>query len=323
MTSINKIEKEGILMKAKVLVNTSNMEKEEWIEYRKRGIGGSDAAAIAGLDPYKSPINVYLEKTGDYGEKEDNERMRIGRDLEDYVAKRFSRATGEKVRRRNAILQHPKHKWMLGNVDRLIVGKNHGLECKVTNSYKVKEWDTDIPFQYEIQCHHYMAVTGYDAWWIAVLLGNEKFIYKKIERDEDIIKNLIAIEKSFWENNVLEKQIPPPDGSDPSQELIKSMYPKATTNKAIDLNKVEYINKLKRRDEIIELIGKLKREMNEIDQEIQISMKDAERAYIEDRTVTWKNIHITRFNGKKFQKDNPDIYRKYIKTSSYRRFLIK
>lgn len=310
-------------MKAKVLVNTLDINKDQWIKYRKKGIGGSDAAAIAELDPYKSPINVYLEKIGEYEEKEDNERMRIGRDLEDYVAKRFSKSTGEKVRRKNAILQHPKYSWMLANVDRLIVGKKHGLECKVTNSYMGSRWERYIPFQYEIQCHHYMAVTGYDIWWIAVLVGNEKFIYKKIERDEEIIKNLIAIEKKFWENNVLNRQMPTPDGSYPSQELIKSIYPKALTNKTINLSKDEYISKLNRRDEIAELIEKLQKEMNEIDQEIQLSMKNAEKAYINDRIITWKNVHRTRFNTKTFKKDFPDLYKRYMKASTYRRFLIK
>src|SRR5690606_12206216 len=108
-------------------------------------------------------------------------------DLEDYVAKRFVEATGMKVRRINAILQHSEYPFMLANVDRLIVGKKEGLECKVTNSYAKKEWEDEIPIYYEIQCHHYMAVTGYKAWWIACLIGNERFVYKRIERDEEVI----------------------------------------------------------------------------------------------------------------------------------------
>jgi predicted phage-related endonuclease len=249
--------------------------------------------------------------------------MRIGRDLEDYVAKRFEEDTGFKVRRKNAILKHPKYDWMLANVDRLIVGENEGLECKVTGSYGKKEWEKDIPVQYEIQCHHYMAVTGYSAWWIAVLIGNEKFIYKKINRDEEVINYLISLEKSFWENHVLSRQMPAPDGSYDADKLIKSMYPESKKGKILSINKDEFKNKLKRRDEIIELIKKLEREKNQIDQEIQFAMKEAERAYISNRVVSWSTVHRTRFNYKDFKKDYPDLYKQYAQKMSYRRFQVR
>ena len=109
-------------MIAKVLIQTLDLNYEQWLEYRKKGIGGSDAAAIAGLSPFKSAISVFIDKTEPKSEPTDSERMRIGRDLEDYVAKRFEEMLGKKVRKRNAILQHPEHEWMLANVDRLVVG---------------------------------------------------------------------------------------------------------------------------------------------------------------------------------------------------------
>ncbi len=216
--------------------------------------------------------------------------MRIGRDLEDYVAKRFEEDTGFKVRRKNAILKHPKYDWMLANVDRLIVGENEGLEC---------------------------------AWWIAVLIGNEKFIYKKINRDEEVINYLISLEKSFWENHVLSRQMPAPDGSYDADKLIKSMYPESKKGKILSINKDEFKNKLKRRDEIIELIKKLEREKNQIDQEIQFAMKEAERAYISNRVVSWSTVHRTRFNYKDFKKDYPDLYKQYAQKMSYRRFQVR
>jgi putative phage-type endonuclease len=310
-------------MQANILVNTLNIEHEEWLKQRQRGIGGSDAAAICGLNPWKSPITVYLDKIGQSETAEDNERMRIGRDLEDYVAQRFSEATGLKVRRRNAILQHSEYPFMLANVDRLIVGKDEGLECKVTNSYAKKEWEEEIPPHYEIQCHHYMMVTGYKAWWIAVLIGNEKFIYKKINRDEEVINYLISLEKSFWENHVLSRQMPAPDGSYDADKLIKSMYPESKKGKILSINKDEFKNKLKRRDEIMELIKKLEREKNQIDQEIQFAMKEAERAYISNRVVSWSTVHRTRFNYKDFKKDYPDLYKQYAQKMSYRRFQVR
>lgn len=306
----------------KVLVRTTDMDHSEWLKWRKKGIGGSDAAAIAGLNPWKSPIAVYLDKIGETEPIEDNERMRIGRDLEDYVAKRFVEATGMKVRRRNAILQHSEYPFMLANVDRLIVGKKEGLECKVTNSYAKKEWEDEIPIYYEIQCHHYMAVTGYKAWWIACLIGNEKFVYKRIERDEEVIKNLIKIEREFWENYVIPRQMPAPDGSDAATEIIKKMYPNSNPEQVIKLPK-SYESKLQRLDEIKELISKLDKEKKQLEQEIQVKMGENEIAIIGDRRVTWKTIHSNRFDSKRFKQDYPDLYKKYTNETSYRKFQIK
>ncbi|KGG81081.1 hypothetical protein Y919_02665 [Caloranaerobacter azorensis H53214] len=310
-------------MQANVLVKTIGLSHEEWLKWRQKGIGGSDAAAIAGLNPHRSPIKVYLEKIGQAEPEEDNERMRIGRDLEPYVAYRFSEATGLKVRRRNATLQHPKYPYMIADVDRLIVGKDEGLECKVTNSYAKKEWEEEIPVHYEIQCHHYMAVTGYSAWWIAVLIGNEKFVYKKIERDEEIINYLIQIEKDFWENHVLKREMPAPDGSSAAAEIIKKMYPQSKSDSFIELSPNKFKSKLQRLDEIKELMSKLDEEKKQIEQEIQIEMGENEIALIGDRKVIWKSITSNRFDSKKFAKDHPDLYKKYVKQSSYRRFQIK
>ncbi len=310
-------------MQANVLINTLNLDKEEWLKWRNKGIGGSDAAAIAGLNPWKSPIAVYLEKIGQAPKQEDNERMRIGRDLEGYVAARFMEATGIKARRRNSILQHPEYEFMIANIDRVMVGVDEELECKTIGSYSMSDWKDDkIPIHYEIQCHHYMAVTGCKAWWIAVLIGNQEFIYKKIERDEEIINYLIQIEKDFWENHVLKKEMPAPDGSEDTGDLIKMLYPEAVPNSSIDLAD-NYLENLKRRDEIEELIKKLETEKSQIDQTIQNEMKSFETATIGDRKITWKNINSNRFNSTNFKKEHPELYKQYVNQSTYRRFQVK
>lgn len=83
------------------IVNCKEISREEWLEYRRAGIGGSDAAVIVGLNPWRSLSELYADKLGLLPDKEDNEQMRIGRDLEEYVARRFCEATGKKVRRNN------------------------------------------------------------------------------------------------------------------------------------------------------------------------------------------------------------------------------
>ncbi len=305
----------------KKVVYTPDLSREEWLEYRKKGIGGSDAAAIAGLNPWKSAVGVYLDKKGEVKLLEDNERMRIGRDLEDYVAKRFEEATGLKVRRNNFMLAHHEHDFLVANIDREIVGKQIGLECKTTNSYAKKDWEEDIPTHYEIQCHHYMMVTGYQGWYIAVLIGNEKFEYKYIPRDEEIIKYLKKIEVEFWKNNVLADNPPAPDGSDDADMIIRNKFPKATLDVEIELQ--EFKGDIDRLDTIKSLQDELKTEEKEIKQKIQMQMGEAEKAVCGDRVITWKNYSSSRIDTKKLKEIYPDIAEDLTRTTNSRRFLIK
>ena len=153
----------------KKLVSTLNMEKTEWLKYRKQGIGGSDAGAVCGLNPYRTALQVYQDKTTNETEEIDNEAMRQGREFEDYVARRFTEATGKKVRRANAMFYDEENPFMLADVDRMVVGENAGLECKTASPYMEDKWkDGRIPLSYQIQCCHYMSVCNAKAWYIAV-----------------------------------------------------------------------------------------------------------------------------------------------------------
>lgn len=135
------------------LVNTLDLSREEWLRYRKRGIGGSDAGAICGFNPYCNAMKVYFDKTSEEVESYDNEAMRQGRDFEEYVARRFTEDTGKKVRRANAMFYDEQHPFMLADVDRMIVGENAGLEIKTASPYVEKQWmDGKIPVSYQMQC---------------------------------------------------------------------------------------------------------------------------------------------------------------------------
>ena len=117
------------------LVSTKNIDHDSWLRYRKQGIGGSDAGAICGLNPYASPMTVFVDKTMDAVEEKDSESMRQGRDLEEYVARRFVESTGKQVRRSNYMYSSEEYPFMLANVDRMVVGENAGLECKTAQQY--------------------------------------------------------------------------------------------------------------------------------------------------------------------------------------------
>lgn len=309
-------------MTAVVMAKTIDMSRDEWLELRRQGIGGSDAAAIAGLNPWKSPIEVYLDKIGEMPEQEDNERMYWGRILEDVVAREFTERTGKRVRRRNAILQHPKHSFMLANIDRELVGEKVGLECKTTSEYAKDQWDGDqVPDMYILQCQHYMAVTGYTGWWIAALIGGNKFVYKYIERDEDIISYLIQTESDFWQ--MIENRTPPAvDGSVSSSDVLKLLYPESApdTETVLPIDAIELIEAYEAAsaDEKAATARK-----DEAANKLKAMLGDLECGRVGDRKITWKTIRSTRLDSKALKEAHPDICEEFEKESSYRRFTIK
>lgn len=304
----------------RTLAKTKDLDYETWLKYRKLGIGGSDAGAICGLNPYQSPISVYLDKTSEEITIKDNEAMRQGRDLEQYVADRFTEETGKRVRRDNRILQNVENPFMFANVDRMIVGESAGLECKTASPYSSSHWeDGHIPEHYQIQCHHYMAVTGAREWYIAVVILGKEFKFARIKRDEEVINSLVSIERDFWNNYVLKKEMPSPDGSSIADDVINSYY-KSSSGKRIELQ--QYEEQLNRRDELINLIGKMEKEKKEIEQKVKIAMADAEIAITSAHRVTWKSYSSARIDTDRLKSEQPNIYSNYRKQSSSRRFIV-
>lgn len=294
----------------------------DWLRLRKTGIGGSDAGAICGLNPYSSPMTVFRDKTTEQLSEEDNEAMRQGRDLEDYVARRFTEATGLKVRRSNVMYRSKEHPFMLADVDRLIVGQDAGLECKTASAYNADQWkDGGIPPHYLIQCHHYMAVTGRKAWYLAVVILGLGFQYTRIDRDEEMIRNLISIEEEFWKNRVVPKIMPEPDGSKACDEVLEQYFRISRKGSAIPL--IGFDEKLDRRMEIGRLISKLEREQTQIDQEIKLYLKENETACSERYRVSWVNVETARLDAKRIKAEQPELYRKFSHVASSRRFQVK
>lgn len=305
----------------KKLVSTLNLDKKEWLKYRKSGIGGSDAGAVCGLNPYRTAMQVYQDKVSEEIEEMDNEAMRQGREFEDYVAKRFMEETGKKVRRANAMFYNEEYPFMLADVDRMVVGENAGLECKTASPYMADKWkDGNIPLSYQIQCYHYMAVSNADAWYLAVVIYGREFKYYKIERDEAVIADLIQIEKVFWENHVMKQQIPDPDGSKLADSVIAEYY----KNSIADTIPLTGFNeKLERRQELSELIGRMDMEKKKIEQELKLYLGENERAENEQFMVSWKSVQSNRLDEKRLKEEEPEIYEKYKKSVSSRRFIVK
>ena len=305
----------------KKLVTTLNMEKQEWLMYRKKGIGGSDAGAICGVNPYRSVMQVYQDKVSEETEETDNEAMRQGREFEDYVARRFMEASGKKVRRANAMFYDEAHPFMLADVDRLVVGENAGLECKTASPFMADKWeDGKVPLSYQIQCYHYMSVMNADAWYIAVLIYGREFKFYKIERDEQMLADLIRIEQDFWENHVEKGILPEPDGSELTDSVIAEYYRKSNARSILLRG---FDEKLLRRQELTEGIERMETEKRRIEQELKLYLGEAETAENERYRVSWKNVESTRVDAKRLKEEKPEIYQQYSSLSQYRRLTVK
>ena len=286
----------------KKLVATAGLDREEWLRYRKRGLGGSDAGAVCGLNPYRTAMQVYDDKTTDATEETDNEAMRQGRELEDYVARRFMEAAGKKVRRANFMYYDEENPFMLADVDRMIVGENAGLECKTASPYLADRWKNgEIPVSYQIQCYHYMSVCNADAWYIAVVIFGREFKYYRIERDEEVISDLRQIERNFWESHILKRILPEPDGSELADKVI-SGYFKKSMEETIPLRGFD--EKLGRRQELESLLDEMTTEKKQIEQELKLYLGEAEAAENANYRVSWKSVNSQRIDEKRLKEVN-------------------
>lgn len=272
------------------LVYTKDMSQEEWLEWRRKGIGGSEAAAICGLNKYTSPLAVYLDKLGELPPLEDNPKMKAGRMLEPLIADWFEEETGYRVMQQHSIFQHPDHPFMLANIDRWIIGENAGLEIKNTSEFNRKDWfdgqEEVIPVAYQIQANHYMAILGADRWFVAVLIGGWDFQWRVIERDERLIESLITIERNFWEQHVL-KEVPP-EVTAKDTDYLNQLYPESEPESRIDLSESHY-DMIKELLDSKESLDYAKEHHEEARNKVKSTMGDNEIAYWQgERMFSWK-----------------------------------
>ena len=296
------------------------MTHEDWLEHRQKSIGGSDASAILGINTYCSPYTVWADKLGKLPPKEDNEAMRLGRDLEDYVAKRFTEETGKKVRKENNIIINPDYPFAHANVDRMVVGEDAGLECKTTSVMNLKRFkDGEYPENYYCQCVHYLMVTGAKRWYLAVLILGAGFRVFVIERDEEEIAALAKSEEAFWEY-VKNNTPPETDGTDSTSETLTTIYPESNGN---TVNLFAYEESLKQYIAIGKQIDELKKLKDEMANNVKAFMGEAGKGESNHFKVSWSSSLRTSFDHKKFASDNPNLdLTKYYKSSNTRTFRV-
>ncbi|TYS60570.1 hypothetical protein FZD47_20380 [Bacillus infantis] len=277
-------------MSKKILVWHKRKYDKYWLNFRKQGIGGSDVSAIFGVDKWKSATDVFLEKTGNLQSIEAMEELPLRLRLKDFIAKEFAWRSGFNLIRRNAILKHPKYPFMIGTIDRLILNENAGLMCKSVAEYAKDEWSNgNVPYRYLLQCQHYMAITNAEKWWIALLIGGNKFKYFSIKRDNDLINKIIEKEKYFWNEYVLKRFPPPFDGSYGTRNTLNRLYPTATEESLLQLpgEALLWIEKFK----AAELAEKqANRNKMEAEHNIKALIGSNEMATIDRYKIEWRNI---------------------------------
>lgn len=304
------------------VVNVSTITREQWLEYRRSGIGGSDASTIVGLNPYSSPYALFCDKMGALPEKEDTEAMRQGRDLEQYVAQRWMERTGKRVKRNNTMWRSTRWPWMLADIDREVIGENAGLECKTTSVYNRHDFaGGEVPLTYYVQCQHYMAVMGFDRMYLAVLVLNRGFYDFVIQRDEEEIKTLAAAEKDFWDRLAAEDP-PPLDGSDATQNALKAMYPdedsglELTLPQALENELTQYLH-------LQSSIRELQAECEAIKNRTMAQMGEAARAITRKMTCSWVTRRRISVDTAALKREYPEIHKEMSKTTEYRVFSVK
>lgn len=300
------------------------MTHEEWLAQRRKSIGGSDAAAIVGMNRYTTPYMLWADKTGRLPSKPDNEAMRQGRDLEEYVAERFTEATGKRVRRRRNFFRNQKYPFAHANIDRAVVGERAGLECKTTSVMNLKKFKNgEYPENYYVQCVHYMAVTGWDRWYLACLILGQGFRWFVIDRDQAEIDALMQAERDFWEHYVVPDTPPPVDGLPPTSTALDAVFPDANPQLgAMDLTGCEEL--FQQYQATKDLVHAYQQQLEQYKQELKSHLGEWETGRCGDYTVSWIPQTRRTFDVRRFAADHPEIdLTDYYKESTYRKFNVK
>lgn len=290
-------------------LSTLTMTHSQWLEDRRKGIGGSDVATILGLNKWKSPFQLWLDKTGQIDiEFSESEPAYWGNVLEEVVAKEFRERTGKRVRRRNQVFVHDQYPFLRANIDRDVVGENAILECKTANAYLAKDWEGDeIPLAYICQVQHYMNVLNRDYAYIAVLIGGQKFIWKKIERDQELIDIITKKLVDFWTINVEQMIEPQIDGSQATTDYIKSVTNDLGDNEVTLSDDIDVL--IDSKNELEQTIKDLKLQSNKLDNQIKLEMKEknASVGITPKRVITFKKQQRKTLDKKIIEQRFPEI----------------
>lgn len=317
------------------LVKTTEISRDQWLEVRRGGIGSSDAAAAVGLNPYQSQLELWMVKTGrdltlcsleDRQVEDESNPTYWGALLEPIVAAHYTKRTGNRVRRLNAVLQHPAVPWMLANIDREVLGcpEVQLLECKTAGIQGSRLWQDGVPEYIQLQVQHQLAVTGKQAADVAVLLGGQELRIHRIARDEALIQNLMELEAQFW--RYVETDTPPPtDGSDSANRALRCLYPRdrgEVLDMRQDLEMSAAFSDLLAVRQVLDTHATLEAQLK---QRIQQRMGEASVALFDGGEVSWKRSADSQvLDIERLQRENAHLLSSYQTAQpGSRRFLVR
>lgn len=314
--------------------------RRAWLEARRTGIGGSDAAAILGISPWTGPYAIYQSKVSPLGEdKPIPEPMYWGSTLESVVADEFAKRSGfvvyEQQRPLNPdgsypMLRHPEYPFMTASVDRYIcttcptygehlaIGHKPDsfLECKTARAGQETKWDAGVPPYYYAQVQHYLAVLGMEYCYVACLIGGSVYVTHKVERNDEYIRELIEAEAAFWKR-VETRNPPPPDDSPETTELLNSIP--AEAGKSTELVVYEAFGILHSLKEVKDTIATLEAQKRRLENELKEKLGEAEYGYVDGKClVSWKTQTRTGLDASRLWEELPDVAKKYATVSTFR-----
>jgi putative phage-type endonuclease len=308
------------------------MDRIEFLKARQNSIGGSDIAAILGLSKYKSPLDVFNEKTGRTEITDEmNEPCYWGTVMETVLVSEFEKRMGFKVNTDNPQVFHHDNKFMAANIDGIFDTGDPEmgmaiLECKTASSFMANEWGEEgtnqVPVGYKLQCQHYLSVYDLKLAFVAVLIGGNDFRVYVVHREDELIEKMNAAISEFWNEFVL-KDIEPPEGIQDQEAHVEMIA--AIKGSSVVVDDVSILNN-------IDLIKSLKAEKKEIEAKLKDATGFVQEAMGEnenfldvngDPLCTWKESKRRAVDAKLLEKELPDTYKKYLKESVSRRFLTK
>lgn len=287
------------------------------MDNRKEYIGGSDIAAVMGLSRWKTPLQLWAEKTGRV-EPEDisqKEAVQLGIELEDFVAQKFERVTGMNVRRAPQNYIHPKYSFMRCQVDRLVTGTIFLLECKTCSAWKAKEWEgEEIPQEYILQVMYQLMITGREIGYIAVLIGGQQFLYKEIKADKELFDKMEAAAIKFWQ---MVEQNQPPMAMAGDDDVLLALHP--TANEQIQLVE-EMNNAIAQRQELSMHIGRMEEEKELLEVKLKDIIGDNLGIKTSEYIVKWTPTSQRKVDTDKLKSSG--LYDQYSKKIEFRKLSV-
>jgi putative phage-type endonuclease len=287
-------------------------------------LGGSDAAAACGIDPYRSRRMLWAEKMG-WVERGESEAMTWGKRLEALVIDALPEYGYSDIRRTDLERHDKRTPWRVGHPDGWCTDPASGermlLEVKTAGAWAGNAWNHEaVPVHYQAQVQHYLYLTGCERALVACLVAGQRLELRELERNDAAIETILALEDETYDY-ITREVPPPPDGSESSKDAIAAMYPKATAGKVARLTGETWdaLRELRAREAQLDVI---ERQRDELKQLVQDAMGDAEVAISphDEEVAKWSNVTSTRLDTARIRKERPDLYDTYGVTSEARRF---